>query len=360
MRQDRRLNGWILIASILGIVLGFALIVGGAGLATIGFLKPEKLVKIDELNFFILQEGITKAQLKLFNGILKSEILYLFLGIIVAVVGLTALIFAIISLVYAKKHKVVRRRVALLFFTLIPLAIAGSAATYLILEFESFKPLKTDLTFIKNIKYICYGIVGAFGLVSIFNLLGLMFGRSEKFMSNDNGKYAFNNNSLRERRANVNNNTKGAPVAPAQSEAPMSQQPAQPARQGNPSTQGQAVRVAQGQPMRQGQPARPMPPRPGQPVRPAQPNINATRSASGARPAQPARPMQAPRPQMNASAQSTARPVASRNASVTARPMPQRPNTTKPTASGKVCPVCGKVLTPGEKYCTICGHKISD
>ena len=357
MRQDRRLNGWILIASVLGIILGLALIAGGAGLATIGFLKPEKLVKIDELSFFILQDGITKAQLKIFKELLKLEQLYLYLGIIVAVVGLIALIFAIVSLVYAKKHKVVRRRVALLFFTLIPLAIAGCAATYLILEFESFKPLKTDFAFIKNIKYICYGIVGAFGLISIFNLLGLMFGRSEKFMSNDNGKYAFNNKSLRERRANVNNNSKGAPV---QSGAPMSQHPAQPVRQGNPSMQGQAVRVAQGQPMRQGQPARPMPPRPAQPVRPAQPNINATRSASGARPAQPARPMQAPRPQMNASAQSTARPVASRNASVTARPMPQRPNTAKPTTSGKVCPVCGKVLTPGEKYCTICGHKISD
>jgi hypothetical protein len=55
------------------------------------------------------------------------------------------------------------------------------------------------------IKYLAFGIIGVFGVVALFNLLGLLFGRSEKFMSNDNNKYAFNDNLVKSERAKINN-----------------------------------------------------------------------------------------------------------------------------------------------------------
>ena len=44
MRNDRRLNGWVLIASILGIIAGAILIGAGATLSILGFLKPVLLL----------------------------------------------------------------------------------------------------------------------------------------------------------------------------------------------------------------------------------------------------------------------------------------------------------------------------
>ena len=136
MKKDRKLNKLIVFASILGIIAGSLALIVGAGVAILGFLKPEELLKIEDLTLFISQEGIVKLQTTLLDGVLKIEYLYLFLGIFVGVVGLLALIFAIVGLTYAKKRKVVRRRAVLFMFNLIPLAIAGSVATYLVLEFD--------------------------------------------------------------------------------------------------------------------------------------------------------------------------------------------------------------------------------
>lgn len=334
MKNDRRLNGWVMIASILGIVSGLALILAGAGLGVFGFLKPEELLRIDELVFFINQDGINKVQTKLLDGLLKFEWLFVSLGVIFAVVGLVALVLAIVSLNYVKKRKVVKHRIALLIFTLIPLAIAGCVGAYLYYEWDAL----TDV-----IKYVCYGLGGVFAFIALCNFMGIIFGRSEKFMSNDNNKYAFGGNSMRNARANANQNARDA------------QQHAKLVR---------ALNVNNNQQDKQ------------QP----KPQVMQTPII--------ARPTQTPRPQINANAQSTARPVRTMNTGVAQRTIqhasqipprptaqstqqsghPVKPNqvsqksqsATRPVsnATKKYCIRCGKLLTPDEKVCAMCGARI--
>ena len=335
MKSDRRLNGWVMIASVLGIVSGVALILAGAGLGVFGFLKPEKLLQIEELTFFINQDGINKIQQSLLGGLLEFEWLFVFLGVIIAVIGLIALIFAIVALNYTKKRKVVKHRIALLMFTLIPLAIAGCIGVYLYFEWDALMNV---------IKYVCYGVGGVFTFIALCNILGVIFGRSEKFMSNDNNKYAFGGNSIRSARANVNQSVRDAQIKPG--------------------TQNVQHRPVQSN---------------------AQP-LSASQNMQ-ARPIQPARPMQSTRPQINSNAQSTARPVGTMNAGVPQRTMQRNsqvpPRPTNPTqqvrrpvspnqaqqrpqpnarpisnAPKKYCIRCGKLLNPDEKICTICGTKI--
>ena len=364
MNQDRRLNGWVMLASILGIVFGLALIVVGAGAGVWGFLKPDKLTSIKEIFFFTNQEGLVKLQEFIFNGdVLKTKFLYLALGIIIAVVGFLVLNFAIIALSYVKKRKVVRHRVAMLIFTLIPLAIAGCATTYLLLE----KDILPDY-----IKYVMYGLIGVFGFISLCNIMGVMFGRSEKFMSNDNNKYAFDNSAIKNARVNVNNNVREAqmqngavarPVQSTQSYQQASQgyvnQSSTQARQPMQQPMRPVQRPAQA-PMQRGmQPQRPMPQ--GQGLRPNQP----MQPRPVQRPVQPgARPMQA-RPGVNPNVQGSSRPVTTMsNNSAPVRPgaptrpapVAQRPN----MPSQKYCKVCGKVLATGEKICNVCGNRVED
>ena len=332
MKSDRRLNGWVMIASILGIISGLTLILAGAGIGVFGFLEPDELLRIDELVFFINQDGINKLQNLIFGGLLKFDWLFVLLGGVMAFVGLIALIFAIVSLNYVKKRKVVKHRIALFIFTLIPLAIAGCVGAYLYFEWNAL----TDI-----IKYVCYGLGGAFAFEALCNIMGILFGRSEKFMSNDNNKYAFGGNGTRDARAKANKNVRDAkqktPVAPQNQQA---YQPVQP-----------QVRI------------------------------------HGLQQKAVARPTQNTKPQVNSNAQSTARPVRTANSGVAQRTMqrasqiPPRPTTqsgqqvrrpvgstgavqrpqqsARPVAAPNIyCVRCGKLLTPGEKICTKCGTRV--
>ena len=107
MRQDRRLNVWILFSAIIGVIAGLVLLTAGGVLGTAGFVWTEKLSKIVELQKFLSQDFITEIQLKIFSGkILKPEFLYLALAIIIGVIGLFTLILSIVCLNYAKKRKI--------------------------------------------------------------------------------------------------------------------------------------------------------------------------------------------------------------------------------------------------------------
>lgn len=333
MRQDRRLNGWVLLGSIIQIIASIIAVVAGAGLAVVGFLYKDKLAKLTDLTMFT--GHLSDLQDKFFDKHLITKYLYLFLGAAVAVIGLIALILAIVSLFYAKKRKVVRRRAALLVFSLIPLAVVGGVVYYYVLKHK----VLTD-----NIKYVAYGLIGAFGVPALFNILGVMFGRSEKFMSNDNGKYAFNNSSLRNARADANNNVRAAQMQyPAQANqgeyAPMDQ-----ARPVQPQATARPVQPMQ-RPAQQGA-------RPGQPMqRPVQP---------GARPAQPgmrpSQPMQRPVQPGMRQGQPMQRPV--QPGARPAQPM-QRPSQPGVRAQ-RFCNKCGKMLSPNEMVCSLCGTKVNN
>ena len=345
MRTDRRLNGWILLSSILGIISGLVLLIGGAGVSVFGYLKPEELIKIKDLTFFINQEGLLNLQKQLLKGLLKHEFLFLFLGIIVAVIGLLVLIFAILSLNYTKKRKVVRRKVAVLLFTLVPIAIAGGIGYYLYSEFK----VLTDV-----IKYVCYGVIGVFGAISLFNLLGIIFGRSEKFMSNDNNKYAFDNSSLRDARANVNNNVKNAQPRPNMVQAQNTNQ----YQNVPPRAPQQAQRMPSQAPNMQARPVRPM--------QPQQPRLMQQRPMPNARPqgsSRPVSPMSRVAPQQGQRMPSQAPNMQARPV----RPMqPQQPRPVQPQrpqqaqAVKKYCKTCGKVLNPNETFCNLCGTKVTE
>lgn len=319
MRKDRRLNGWVGFASVIGIIAGIALLAAGIAVGVLAFVKLETLLKIDDLVWFVNQEGIIKAQSKILNGnVLKTKFLYLVIGCIIALIGLLSLIFSSVLLSRTRKRSVVRHKVSLIIFTLIPLLVAVSVGLYLYFEFKNM----TD-----NIKYVCYGLGGVFALISLCNILGAIFGRSEKFMSNDNNKYAFDNSGIKNARANINNANQG----------PRPQQV-------RPGQQMQGARPIMGP---NGQPVRPMPPRPGQPqqrpVAPGQARPMPPRpmGANG----QPARPMP-PRPGMPQQ-----RPVTPGQA----RPQPAQ----RPVQNKGYCPRCGKVLAPGERTCVVCGYKIA-
>lgn len=351
MRQDRRLNGWVLISSVIQIILSIVLLSTGIALAIVGFLYQDKLATIDDLQFFIYQDFFIKFDLKL-------EFLYLFLGIAVAVIGLIILILAIITMTYAKKKKVVRRRVPLLIFALIVLAVAGCTATYLFLEFETL----TD-----NIKYIAYGIIGAFGFAGLCNILGVMFGRSEQFMSNDNSKYAFDNSSLRSARVDVNNNVKNAQMQhPAGVQYAQSQY--QPMQQRSNAGQGRYAPMLQ-----QGYAQQPK--AGGIAQRPQNQNMSRTMQANAVR--------QAPRPIGQATARpvqpmthganvnqpvrrvqqgvnsAQARPVNPRPVQPTTSNITPRPSAHTQATAGKYCVKCGKQLLPNERFCSLCGYKVN-
>lgn len=354
MKQDRRLNGWIMLAAIVGALAGLTLLVAGGFVAIGGFAWPKTLAKIEDLMLFLIQDGIVKAQLKLFNNeLLKPEFLTLILGGIVAFVGLISLILAIVCVNYAKKRKVVRHRVALFIFALISLGVAACPALYLWFEFK----VLTD-----NIKYVCYGVGGTFAFIALCQLLGIMFGRSEKFMSNDNNKYAFGNSAIKNARADINNAQAPQPVAD-QEYVPLSQDTyvtqdeqrlmsQQIASRPAPSPIQQGGQARPAQPMR---PTQPMGPRPTQPVPPRP--MGAQQSA---RPGQPMGPRPAqPMPPRPMAAQPQARPTQPMRPAQPMGPRPAQPaRPAQPSASGRTfCPKCGKMLVPGEKFCSLCGYK---
>ncbi|MBO5910537.1 MAG: hypothetical protein J6Q15_03410, partial [Clostridia bacterium] len=280
-----------------------------------------------DLVFFINQKGIIDCQKSILNGkILETEYLYLTLGIIVGVIGLIALIFAITSLTYAKRKSVVRHKVALFIFTLMPIAIVACATTYLIFELDNL----TDI-----IKYVTYGVIGAFGFIVLCNMLGIIFGRSEQFMSNDNNKYAFNNASLRNARVDANNNVKSAQELVARPQQMQSQGVNPPQQQSTASMmqqRAQARRMQNSQqplvrPMQLSRPAQPV--RTGMPTNPNRTGVSRPVGVMGT-----AQPTHA-----TANMQGQIRPT-------------QQPNT---TPVRRYCQKCGKLLQPNEKFCTLCG-----
>lgn len=352
MKQDRRTNGWVVIGSMVELILGLVLIGAGAFVSIGGFAYIDKLDRLADLRYVINHKWIKYAVDKL---ALTPKFVYLYLGIIVAVIGIATVIFAIVSLSYAKKHKVVRRRVALLVYAILSLVVVGGAVAYFVTE---NKGLSND------IKYVLYGIIGGFGFVALCKLLGVIFGRSEQFMSNDNNKYAVNNRSM--------------PVYQPQSPRPVQAQAVQPARpvqqvrpnqphanmpNGHPRpVQNRPMNVAGGQPQRPinaGTPQqRPIPrPQGSYPVRPAQANQNqAVRSTPTNMLNSQARPIQRP---INTMGNQPQRPV---NMGAQPRPIP-RPvsNGSNDMAKGNIrCKKCGKLLSPEERFCSRCGFKVGE
>lgn len=329
MKQDRRINGWIVAGSIISIIIATVLIAGGA-IGILGFFDTEKMSGIKDLDFFVNQKFFADFNLKL-------EYLYLFLGIAVCLIGVLSLVFGLIVWNYASKLKVVRRKTAIFLFGIYDLIVLASAATYLLLELDSLT---------RNIKFILYGVLAMYALAWIFKLLGIIFGRSEKFMSHDNNKLAFNGQS----RVRPETTEEVSPMPNAQN-VNNNEARVQPTMQGQP--------MPQGSPRPQGAPApRPagMPPRPNQMAGQPRPQ----NSAVPPRPQQPmgTRPMPQGGPRPQGSAVNQARPTQPGMAPRPSQPS-VNPNQNIPS-SRKYCAKCGKLLNPEERICSLCGFKVSE
>lgn len=333
MNQDRRLNGWIIVGSTIQIIASLILILAGGALGVMAFAWPEQLLKLDDLIFFESQEGIIKAYETIFDGkMLKLEYLRLSIGLIIGIVGLIALILAIINLNNAKKRRVVRHRLGIFASTLVPIAIVACATTYLTLEFKFLT---------NNIKYVLYGIIGVFGFVSLCSVLGIIFGRGEKFMSIDNNKYGFDKASIRDTRAD--NNARNIQLQ--QSINGVQNQ------QNKNATQSASSQRLMAQPnLVQRQVQRPV-------ATPQQRLANMpARSGVAQRPqttSRPVSPMQGTNMQqrpMQANRQ-TVRPVQPQQSTATNHPRPVQLQSSN-------CRRCGKVLASGEKVCSLCGYKV--
>ena len=159
MKQDIEFNVWVLISSILQTIVGIACIGAGSVLAVMGMIDPFKLLKIEEINFLVTQEGFIKLQNTIFGGVLIKKYLFMIIGAIIAIAGLISLIFAIVELLYVKRYKVVNHRVALIFFAMIPLAIAICVEAYLLIEYDI---LNATLDHVKNVRIVCFAICGIF------------------------------------------------------------------------------------------------------------------------------------------------------------------------------------------------------
>ena len=333
MKQDIRFNGWVLISAIFQVIAGAACIGAGAVLAIMGIANANKLLGIKEVNFFINQQGLVKLQKNLFGKLLMEKYLFMIMGAILAVIGIIALVFAIIELLYVKRYKVVNHRAALIAFSLIPLAIAGCVEVYLLKEYDV---LKSALDYIKNIRTGCFIICGIFSACAILKLLGVLFSKSEEFVSNDNNKYAFEG-------------PKASRVA----------QGAQPRMQ----TRNQTNNQMQGaRPVnRQNSNARPanVQPRPANTAaRPVGIPANAqAKTANVARPGVGPQTRPAARPGVAPAANAAALPPRPVQNSMSPRQMgaPNSQSRNVRPAQIRRCPKCGKALMPNETMCSVCG-----
>ena len=364
MKQDRRLNGWIVISSIIGTLASIILLACGA-VGILGFFYTSKLAKVKDLQFFVNQKFFTQFKL-------DTKYLYLYIGIALAVIGILILILSIILLNYANKYKVVRRKGKIFIFGLFDLAIASCSSVYLILEFKNLP---------NNIKYVLYGLIGVFGFIWLCKMLGIIFGRSEKFMSNDNNKFAFAGNA---RTIRVGGNAQQPPITPngtqqpayvpqneqerpvQQQSAQMQQRPMQSTGQARPQNMGQNnVRPMQ-QPMGQNsanqqrnqnyvQPS--TMPRQNQPSAMSNQSNNRTNVMPNQQNARPVQPMARPN---NSNLPQNPRPVQPNSNLASNQPnvRPVQQNTSNSVR--KFCPKCGKMLTPQERICSICGAKITE
>lgn len=320
MKQDRKTNGWIVIASIIEIFMGIVLLGAGGVTSAGGFLYIGKLNKLADLQFFLGQKWI-KYVIDKFKW--TPKYVYLYLGIALAVIGLVTLILGIISLAYAKKRKVVRKRGFLTLHIILAVAVAGCSAVYFIME-RAVLP--------NNIKYVLYGVMGGFGFVAFCKLVGVVFGRSEQFLSNDNSKYSKSNRLIAQYISQQPRSDSARNVTPNTAVQ-------------RPSTPNTAVQRPSAPNTNNVQPARPtqmsnqagMPPRPTSQTRPAgqQPRTMQGQMQNQARPTQTAM-------------QSGVRPVRATQGQAA-----------RPTGS-KYCAKCGKLLNLNEKICSLCGFRVSE
>ena len=353
MRQDVKFNGWVLISSILQIIASVVCIGAGAALAIVGFFNASKLLKIEELKFFVNQDGLIRLQKSMFGGVLIKKYLFLIIGSLIAIIGIIALVLAIVELLYVKRYKVVNRRATLMMFSIVPLAIAICVEVYLVLEYDL---LKTSIDYIKNVRIGCFAICGVFSACAIFKLIGVLFSKSEQFVSNDNGKYAFEgpkSNKLSQSNQNL-------PANQVRAQMPINQVQNRSANRMNGAIKNQNERYqsAQGLVRLDNSQVRPN-------------NVMQTANS------QQDRSVVIPRPGVNSQ---QARPAvnqavlqsSAQNNAVSQRPMPSRGTNTplagqtvnsqrvRPAQAAHIrrCPKCGKTLMPNERVCSICS-KIS-
>lgn len=333
MKQDIKFNVWVLFSAIIQALSGAFCFVVGALVSIMGIIKPSKLLKINEIKFLVKQKWLINLQTKLFGGELFEKYLFLISGILIAVTGIIVLILAILELRYVKKYSVVNHRVKLIIFALIPLIIAGCVEAYLLLQYDV---LKSSVEHIKNIRIACFGVCGVFSVCAICTLLGVLFSKSEEFVSNDNNKYAFE--GPRPNR--------------------VVQQGGQPSmtirNQSSNQMQGRAVNVqnpnVRRQPMQQSMPAR------GQ-VNPTNMIARPTRPANGAGMTGTGMVRPAARPGVVPMSRNTMASANQMQNSISPRQV-GAPNSQsggmRPTQIRR-CPKCGKALMPNEIRCSICG-----
>ena len=170
MKEDINFNVWVMFSAILQVVASSLLMCGGLVLAVMSYFDKTKLLEVEELNFFINQQGIVNLQQHIFGGMLQKEYLCFLLGLVIAIVGLTALIFAIVEILFVKNRTINNHRFAIVLFAMIPLLIAGCVEMYLLLGYNS---LKANLDYMINIKTVCLNVCGAFSMCAIFKLVGV-------------------------------------------------------------------------------------------------------------------------------------------------------------------------------------------
>ena len=341
MKQDVRINCWVLISAIFQVLASAVCIITGVLIAIMGIASSSKLLKIRELKFFVSQNGIIKLQQNLFGGLILKKYLFLIMGTIIAIVGIVAVTFAIVEILYVRRYKIVNHQCALIAFSLIPLIIAGCAEIYLLVEYDI---LRMSLDYIKNVRTVSFVVCVVFSLCAVLKLLGVLFIKSEEFVSNDNNKYAFESPKLDK----VAHNVVGK----------------QPLVRNQPRTQVESSRIIDpssnlyvtGQRKLANVQTRSSTNMTSKVAMPKQNvNIKNTNIANAGARIQTVRPLSRPgTAQMPRSATLLSRPVQN---SISPRQMgipSSQMGRIRPTQIRR-CPQCGKTLMPNETMCGICG-----
>ncbi len=299
MKQDRRFNGWVFVGSLIETIFSFAVVVAGVALAILAFTHIDMVNKLDDLRFFINQDYLNK---------LKPEFAYLFTGAGLAIIGLIFFIGGVANVVHVRRYKVSQHRVSILFECLLVLAMLAGVDTYLYFEMDNIT---------RNIKYVIYGINVLYSIGALFNLLGVIFGRNEKFVSNDNNKFTFDNTTTKP--LNVQVASSGEVKAPIN---PLLHQNIPNRVSGTNSNMPSNMQVpsahqvqAQGQHMNG--------------------NLNTIYKTAPKKGVQTGEQL------------STMRPINN---------IPSQNN----KSSKKFCPKCGKMLSNEEVFCSLCGYKVGE
>lgn len=294
MKQDRRFNGLVFVGAFTETIFSFAMLVGGIALAILAFTHIDMVNKLDDLVFFINQDFLVKF---------KPEFAYLFTGGGVAGIGLIFFIIGVSNLTHVNRYKVSNHRVAIVLGCLFTLLCLGALDAYLYVEFD-------NLT--ENIKYVIYAVNVILAFVVIFKILGVIVGRNEQFVSNDNNKFSFENP----------NNARSELIQPidTQVKAPI-----------NPLIHQVIPNKVEGTNSNM-----PIPMQKGQPLhQQAQSNLNTIYKRSPIKGVQTGEQL------------ATMRPI--NNITDTSR-----------KSTPKYCPKCGKLLSGEEIFCSLCGFKLGE